>query len=82
MPCVLNDVRLRALELLPDERELLIHDLLVSLDDDGACQNEVDAARSTEIVRRSAEVHRGTAKLVEMDVALDRVLVAAVEGER
>ncbi len=82
MPSVLNDVRSRALELPPEERELLIHDLLVSLDDDGASQDGVDAAWTAEIARRSAEVHRGTAQLVEMDDALDRVLAAAVEGER
>jgi hypothetical protein len=33
MPSVLNDVRSQALELPPTERELLIHDLLVSLND-------------------------------------------------
>ena len=82
MPTVLNDVRSRALELPPSERELLIHDLLVSLDDDSASTEGVEAAWAVEIARRSAEVHAGTAKLVDMDEALDRVLAAADEGEQ
>ncbi len=77
MPSVLNDIRSRALELPPSERELLIHDLLVSLDDGIESDEGVEAARSVEIARRSADVHSGTAKLVDMDEALDRVLTAA-----
>lgn len=77
MPCVLNDVRLRALDLPPSERELLIHDLLVSLDDGDESEAGFKAAWSVVIARRSAKVHSGTAKLVDMDEALDRVLTAA-----
>lgn len=82
MPSVLNDVRSKALELPPSERELLIHDLLVSLDDGSDSDEGVEAAWAVEIARRSEEVHAGTAKLVDMDEALDRVLTAADEGER
>lgn len=82
MPTVLNDVRSKALELPPAERELLIHDLLVSLDDSDESEAGVDAAWAVEIARRSAEVHAGTAKLVDMDEALDRVLSAAEKGEQ
>ncbi len=82
MPSVLNDVRSQALELPPSERELLIHDLLVSLDDGSDSDEGVEAAWATEIARRSAEVHSGTAKLVGMDEALGRVLAAADEGEQ
>ena len=82
MPSVLNDVRSKALELPPSERELLIHDLLVSLDDGSDSEEGVEAAWAVEIARRSAEIHHGTAKLVDMDEALDRILLAANEGER
>ncbi len=82
MPSVLNDVRSKALELPPSERELLIHDLLVSLDDGDQSEAGIEAAWAVEIARRSAEVHSGTAKLVDMDEALDRVLSAAKEGEQ
>lgn len=82
MPSVLSEVRSRALELRPSERELLIHDLLVSLDDGSDSDEGVEAAWAVEIARRSAEIHAGTAKLVDMDEALDRVLAAADEGEQ
>lgn len=82
MPSVLSDVRSRALELPPTDRELLIHDLLVSLDDGDDTEAGVEAAWAVEIARRSEEVHRGTAKLVDMNVALERVQRAAEEGER
>lgn len=80
MPSVLNDVRSKALELSPSERELLIHDLLSSLDDASESGEGVEAAWAVEIARRSAEIHHGTAKLVDMDEALDRVLAAANEA--
>ena len=80
MPSVLNDVRSKALELSPSERELLIHDLLSSLDDGGESEEGVEAAWAVEIARRSAEIHHGTAKLVDMDEALERVLAAANEA--
>lgn len=82
MSSVLSDVRSKALELPPTERELLIHDLLVSLDGGEDADESVEAAWATVIARRSNEVHRGTAKLVDMDVALNRVRQAAEEGER
>lgn len=82
MPSILNNVRSQALELPPSERELLIHDLLVSLDDGSDSDDGVEAAWATEIARRSAEVHSGAAKLVDMDEALGRVLAAANEGEQ
>lgn len=82
MPSALNDVRSKALELPPSERELLIHDLLVSLDDGSDLEEGVEAAWAVEIARRSAEVPAGTAKLVDMDEALGHVLAAADEGER
>ena len=81
MPSILNDVRTQALELPPSERELLIHDLLVSLDDGDESEADVDAAWAVEIARRSAEVHSGTAKLVDMEEALERIRSAANEGE-
>lgn len=82
MASVLNDVRSQALGLRPSERELLTHDLLVSLDDSSDSDDCVEAAWATEIARRSAEVYSGTAKLVDMDEALGRVLAAADEGEQ
>ncbi len=82
MPSILNDVRSQALESPPSEREVLIHDLLSSLDDGSDSDGGVEAAWAVEIARRSAEVHAGTAKLVGMDEALDRVLAAANEGEQ
>jgi hypothetical protein len=82
MPSVLNEVRSQALGLPPSERELLIHDLLVSLDDSSEGEAGVDAAWAVEIARRSAEVHFGTAKLIDMDDALGRVLSAAQKSEQ
>ncbi len=82
MPSALSDVRSKALELPPTDRELLIHDLLVSLDDGEDTESNVEAAWAVEIARRSQEVHRGTAKLVDMDEALNRVRRTAEEGER
>ena len=76
MPRGLNNIRSQGLKLLPSGRDLLIHDLLVSLDDGGDSEEGVEAAWAVEIARRSAEVHSGTAKLVDMDEALERVLLA------
>jgi putative addiction module component (TIGR02574 family) len=81
MSNVLNDVRTKALELPPTERELLIHDLLVSLDDGDDTDESVEVAWAAEIARRSDEVHFGTAKLIDGDEVLKRVRAAAKLGE-
>lgn len=82
MPSVLNDVRSRALELPPSEREVLIHDLLVSLDDGSDSDEGVEAAWAVEIARRSAEVHSGTAKLVEIDEAMIEAALSDLQQSR
>lgn len=81
MPSVLNEVRSQALELPPSDRELLIHDLLVSLGDGDEGEAGADAAWTVEIARRSAEVRAGTARLVDMDLALERVVSAAQRAQ-
>ena len=80
MPNGLREVRSQALELPPSDRELLIHDLLASLDESDEGALGVDAAWALEIERRSVEVSAGTAKLVELEDAIKRIRSAAEQA--
>ena len=61
-----NEIRVRALELPPDERELLGVALLSSLESQES-QAEVDAAWAAEILARSDAYRSG--KVVSLDAA-------------
>ena len=61
-----DDILRSALELPPDERQKLIHDLAVSMEDEPPEEpSQVAAAWQAEIARRADEVLTGRAKTVD-----------------
>ncbi len=81
---VLEEVRTKAMKLPANERAKLAHELLDTLDDESVgadTPDEIEAAWAVEIARRSDEVHRGVAKLVDGEEALQRVRDAARRGQ-
>jgi putative addiction module component (TIGR02574 family) len=61
----LQKLRSEVLALSEDERAQLAHELVASLD--GPAQKDVDSAWDEEIVRRLAEIDRGTAELIDRE---------------
>lgn len=67
-----KELRDRALELPPDERARLAHDIISSLD--GPSDQDASAAWVSEIERRVQEVRDGSVKLVSWKDVRARIL--------
>ncbi|MDH4199677.1 MAG: addiction module protein [Spirochaetia bacterium] len=61
MSSLLNEVANKAYSLSPDERAMLAHDLIISLDEITK-DNQLEMAWDTEIEKRVKEIKNGNAK--------------------
>jgi len=70
----MKDVRALALDLPPEERARLAHELIVSLDADADDPAEVQAAWLQEVESRLRDIDDGTVELVDWPEVRRRVL--------
>lgn len=70
----IEELKRELLELAPEERAQLAHELIVSLEE--STDSDVEAAWFGEILRRDAEVERGEAKLIPAEDALRQIRIA------
>ncbi|HUQ68000.1 MAG TPA: addiction module protein [Planctomycetaceae bacterium] len=75
----IDEIRTAALALAPEDRELLVHDLMASLGDEA---NEYDAAWGAEIERRYNEYLRGKAVLIDGEESIRRAREALEAARR
>ena len=74
MSALLENIRTEALNLAPDERRVLIHDLVDSLSTDGDAA--VAAAWDDEIARRIREVEEGKVQCVSHEEVMAQARAA------
>lgn len=78
MPITIDEARSAVKQLSPQDQQVLAYEILDGLEGDDL---ENDAEFMAEISRRSDEVHRGVAILIDGDEALRQIREAARRGQ-
>lgn len=77
----LKEIEQELMNLSPEDRARLAHELIVSLDKDGQTEEGVEAAWLEEVKRRDAEIERGEVRAIPADEALRRAHEALKSGK-